>query len=171
MKVHLRIMSALLSEMQTHLRLAHPIAHERVGFLACRGGRTATGIALLPYCFLPVADGDYERDPTVGARISSEAIRKTMQYAYNHQADSILFVHEHVGRGKPSPSRTDTDCWNDLIPAFWNATRHLPHGGLILSEDSAFGLVWVRKGEPPALLTDVSAVGATIRRLLTGGRA
>ena len=142
MKIHLKLPEGLLDAITAHLRQPHSVALERVGFVACVGGNTPGGIVLLGRSFHPVRDEDYEADELVGARISSGAVQSALALAYA-KSQSMLFVHEHGHKGKPRPSRVDLDCWRELIPNFWHVRPELPHGGLILSEDNAMGIVWV----------------------------
>jgi len=116
-KVHLKLPERLLDEITARLRQPHPVAFERVGFVACAGGNTSDGVVLLARSFHPVRDGDYEADELVGARISSRAVQSVLALAYA-KAQSMLFVHEHGHKGIPHPSRVDLDCWRELIPNF-----------------------------------------------------
>lgn len=145
MRATLKIASTTLDAMREHLRKPHPIAFERVGFLACRGGNTRRGCVLVALEFLPVADEDYEDDPTAGATISANAIRVALEFALRG-AEAMLFVHEHAHRGRPRPSDTDERSWNELIPSFGYVRPGLPHGALILSHDSAMGRLWMPGG-------------------------
>jgi hypothetical protein len=163
MMAHFRITRGLLEQIQDHLRSTHPVAFERVGFVACRGASTAHGIVLVARAFYPVADEDYEEDASVGAQIGSPAIQRILQHAYSH-TDSMLFVHEHGHRGEPRPSRTDIACWRELIPNFWHVRPELPHGGLILSQDSAMGLLWVPGKKEPVKISKFSVIGQPLRR-------
>jgi len=91
-----------------HLAQPHSVALERVGFLACAGGKTGDGIVLLGRSFHPVRDEDYEADELVGARISSRAVQSALALAYA-TPQSMLFVHEHGHKGTPRPSRVELE--------------------------------------------------------------
>jgi hypothetical protein len=146
MNFHLKLTRSLITEMQQSLRVPHKVALERVGFLACQLGMGKEGAVILGQEFFPVSDANYERDRTVGARISDAAVREALEIAIEG-GRSMFFVHEHEHLGVPRPSRTDLDCWRELCPNFRNVLPGLPHGGLILSQDAAMALVWSRPGE------------------------
>lgn len=92
----------------------------------------------------PVADDNYVKDVEVGGRINGAAIRAALQVSLTKRA-GLFYVHMHEHKGSPRPSRTDIVESQKLVPDFFNATPSMPHGILILSEDSAFGLCWVGK--------------------------
>jgi hypothetical protein len=162
-KIHLKLPERLLDEITAHLAQPHSVALERVGFLACAGGNTRDGIVLLGRSFHPVRDEDYEADELVGARISSRAVQSCLALAYA-TPQSMLFVHEHGHKGTPRPSRVDLDCWRELIPNFWHVRPELPHGGLILSEDGAMGMVWVPHQIDVFPISKFTVVGRQLRR-------
>jgi hypothetical protein len=162
-KIHLKLRECLFDEITAHLRLPHPVALERVGFVACAGGNAPDGIVLLGRSFHPVRDDDYEADDRVGARISSRAVQSALAFAYRHSV-SMLFVHEHGHQGKPHPSRVDLDCWRELIPNFWHVRPELPHGGLIVSDDNAMGIVWVPHQTDVFPITTLTVVGRHLCR-------
>jgi len=162
-KIHLKFPQDLLDAITSHLRQPHPVALERVGFVACAGGNTPKGIVLLGRSFHPVRDEDYEADELVGARISSRAVQSALALSYA-KPRSMLFIHEHTHKGKPGPSRVDLDCWRELIPNFWHVRPELPHGGLILSEDKAMGLVWVPYQTDVSSISRFTVVGRQLRR-------
>jgi hypothetical protein len=161
--IHLKLPQQLHDEITTHLRQPHPVALERVGFVACAGGNSPDGMVLLARSFHPVRDEDYQADELVGARISSRAIQSALALAYGTPL-SMLFVHEHAHRGKPNPSRVDLNCWRELSPNFWHVRPELPHGGLILSHDSAMGLVWVPHETNVFPITKFTIVGRHLGR-------
>lgn len=163
MNIHLKLPGQLHDEITTHLRNPHPVALERVGFVACAGGNAPDGMVLLARSFHPVRDEDYEADELVGARISSRAIQSALALAYGTSL-SMLFVHEHAHLGMPIPSRVDLTCWRELIPNFWHVRPELPHGGLILSHDSAMGLVWVPHQTSVCPIIKFTIVGRHLRR-------
>ena len=163
MNIHLKLPQQLHDEISKHLRTPHPVALERVGFVACAGGDAPDGMVLLARSFHPVRDEDYEVDELVGARISSGAIQSAFALAYGTR-QSMLFVHEHGHRGSPVPSHVDLSCWSELIPNFWHVRPELPHGGLILSHDSATGLIWVPLQTGVFPISKFTIVGRHLRR-------
>ncbi len=120
----------------------HTFAYERVGFIACRVGKTEVDRwVMLASNYYPVEDEHYVRDETVGALINSEAIRKMLQIGYNESV-SIVHVHEHSHYGKPRLSHIDEREMNRLIPNFWHVRPNLPHAAVVLSKDSMCGFAW-----------------------------
>ena len=163
MKIHLKLPERLLDEITAQLAQPHPVALERVGFLACAGGKTRDGIVLLGRSFHPVRDEDYEADEQVGARISSRAVQSALALAYSEAAIDALRPRART-QGPPRPSRVDLDCWRELIPNFWHVRPELPHGGLILSEDNAMGMVWVPNQTDVFPIRKFTVVGRQLRR-------
>lgn len=170
MNIHLKLLQQLHDEITEHLRQPHPVALERVGFVACAGGDAPDGMVLLARSFHPVRDEDYEADELVGARINSRAIQSALALAYSGH-HSMLFVHEHGHSGRPGPSRVDLNCWRELIPNFWHVRPDLPHGGLILSHDSAMGLIWVPHQTKVFRISKFTIIGRHLRRWSEGNHA
>lgn len=170
MKIHLKLPEHLLVEISTHLRRPHSFGLERVGFVGCAGGNTPDGIVMLGRSFYPVRDDDYESDELVGARINSRAVQSALALAYA-KSQSMLFVHKHGHKGKPRPSRVDLECWRELIPNFWHVRPELPHGGLVLSDDNAMGLVWVPHQVDLLPFSNFTVVGRHLRRWSGGQHA
>jgi hypothetical protein len=162
-KIHLKLPDRLLAEIAADLHRPHPVATERVGFIASVGGATSDGIVLLGRSFHPVRDDDYEPDELVGARIGSRAVQRALALAYA-KPQSMLFVHEHRHKALPIPSRVDLDCWRELIPNFWHVRPALPHGAVILSEDAAMGLIWVPEHATVCPINKVTVVGRRLRQ-------
>lgn len=167
MKIHLKMTDSLLAEIREHLRQPHPIAFERVGFVACAGGNTSEGLILLGKSFHPVIDEDYVADKFIGAKINSHAIQSALALAYA-KSQCMLFVHEHAHEGTPEPSPVDLNCWHELVPNFWHVRPELPHGGLILSEDRAMGLVWVPRETDVFSINKFTIIGRPLRRWSAG---
>jgi len=148
MKVSLKINGPLLDEIRRDLARPHGFAHERVGFLTAGAVGVGADLALLVRDYQPVADDDYEFDPRVGAKIGSNAMRKAVQSAYRPAA-ALLHVHTHGGRGQPAFSRVDLESAVEFVPGFFETTPRMPHGLLVLSDDSARGLLWVDSKSAP----------------------
>ena len=91
------------------------------------------------------------------------AVRSALTLAYA-KSQSMLFVHEHAHKGKPRPSQVDLDCWKELIPNFWHVRPWLPHGGLILSDDNAMGIVWVPHQLDVCPISKFTVVGRHLQR-------
>lgn len=147
MTVRLKISGPLLDHLRRDLARPHRFAHERVGFLTAGAAATPGDLMLLIRGYLPVADEDYEPAPGVGARIGSAAMRKAAQAAYRPPS-CLLHVHSHGGRGLPDFSDVDLKSANAFVPGFFQSCPKMPHGLLVLSNDSATGILWVDPGEP-----------------------
>lgn len=141
MKASLKLCHDLLRGIHADLSRPHRYAAERVGFLACQLARTNYGICILGQNYLPVADDDYEDDPSVGAMMGSQAIRTALQYAYNHRT-AMFHLHRHDHVGQPSFSSVDEREAAHFVPDFWKVAPGLPHGTLVLSHDRIHGKWW-----------------------------
>src|SRR5207253_3810052 len=108
-------------------------------------------LMLLVRRYLPVADEDYESAPGVGARIGSAAMRKAAQAAYRPPS-CLLHVHSHGGRGLPGFSDVDLKSANAFVPGFFQSCPRMPHGLLVLSNDSATGILWVDPNAAPVAI-------------------
>ncbi len=150
MKVAFRINRALLSLVHDDLSRPHPFAHERVGFIGCRVAALQDGHLVLADTYQPVHDDDYEDDPTVGAMMGAGAIRKALQFAYQHPV-AMFHVHRHEHKGLPGFSRTDVRENAKFIPDFWKVRPATPHGAIVLSYDAIAGAWWdpaTRQAQP-----------------------
>jgi len=165
MRVLFKITNRLLDEVKDNLERAHSFAAERVGFLVCRPGLLEEGgIVILSHSLHDVADEDYVDDPSVGAMMGPAAIRKALQTAYN-QGASMFHVHLHAHRGKPGFSRVDAKESAKFVPDFWNVQPDLPHGAIVLSDDSAYGKCWVPGQRSPVEISEFAFVGVPMRKI------
>ena len=165
MKVLFKMTDRLLDEVKRKLEAPHPFAFERVGFLVCRPGLLDEGgIVLLSHGLHDVADEDYLDDPSVGAMMGPSAIRKALQAAYNQQA-SMFHVHLHAHKGKPGFSRIDEKESTRFVPDFWNVQPDLPHGAVVLSDDSAYGKCWIPGLTAPVEISEFAFVGVPMRKI------
>ena len=142
MTTRLKISGTLLDHLRRDLARPHRFAHERVGFLTAGAASAPDGLILLVRGYLPVADEDYEPAPGVGAWIGSAAMRKAVQAAYRPPS-CLLHVHSHGGRGLPGFSNVDIESANAFVPGFFQSCPKMPHGLLVLSNDSATSILWV----------------------------
>lgn len=164
MKVRIKIPNALLADIRQDLHRPHPFAYERVGFLTAGAAQAGEeGLLLLARDYRPVADEDYEQDPTVGAMIGSDAMRKGVQFAYQHRS-ALLHVHTHGDVGQPDFSRVDLRSGAQFVPGFFHSVPRMPHGMLVLSDDSATGLIWFGEDGPVAYVAEFVGVGAPYRK-------
>jgi hypothetical protein len=162
MKLSFRISQPLLKTIHTDLSRPHFFAYERVGFISCRIGTLKEGVSLLAENYHPVIDDDYEDGHMVGAMMGSAAIRKALQFAYNNPV-VMLHVHRHEHRGSPRFSKVDLDESAKFVPDFWKVRPNLPHGILVLSHDSIFGLCWNAITKTPQPITEITVVGRPIQ--------
>jgi hypothetical protein len=164
MKIQLRITAQLFKELHADLSRAHPHAFERVAFLSCQPAiLSGAGLLFLAHKLHPVADEDYEPSQTVGALLRGAAFRKALQYALNQPA-SMFHVHRHEHEGRPRFSELDVDESAKFVPDFWKVRPANPHGTIVLSRDSAFGLVWHTKKLPPMPISRFMVVGVPVRQ-------
>jgi hypothetical protein len=157
-KTAFRIERRLLDRVHRDLSQPHAFAHERVGFLACATAQAPGGMLLLADQYLPVADEDYLDVRSVGAMMSSAAIRKALEHALGNQV-AMVHVHRHEHRGKPSFSRVDLSEAAKFVPDFWKVRPGLPHGILVLSHDSMTGLTWDPSTARPHPIDELTVVG------------
>lgn len=157
-----RITSPLLGQIRADLHRPHPFAWERVGFISAQPAQARGGVSLLAADYHPVDDGDYEDDPSVGAKIGASAMREALQIAYRHEV-SMLHVHMHEHAGLPEFSRVDVREYPKFIPDFFNVQPCLPHGAILLSHDEMTGLVWMGRGIEPQFFQEAVEVGAPLR--------
>jgi hypothetical protein len=161
MKTRIKFTRQLLDRARTDLERPHAFAHERVGFFTA--GATACGdiVVLLAREYVPVDDADYLRNPSVGATIGSNAMRKALQFAYRARS-SLLHVHSHGGRGLPEFSGVDLKSGAEFVPAFFHAIPRMPHGMVVLSTNSASAKIWFSESETGEYASGFASVGAPL---------
>jgi hypothetical protein len=139
----IRITRSLYDAVQVDLRRPHPFAGERVGFLYGRLANSATDRPLvLITAYTPLDDDRYLPDPTVGARIDSQAIRSAMQGVIDRN-EGCFHVHIHAWPGSPRFGMTDLAELPRLVPSFQTVGQHHAHGLFLLSDDLAYADVWL----------------------------
>lgn len=160
MKARLKLPTRMLAEMRADLHRPHAFAHERVGFVTAGACLMDDGnLMLFARTYRPVDDEDYVPDPTVGVQIGSSAIRKALQSAYRPPA-AVLHIHSHGGRGLPEFSGIDRQSAREFVPSFFNAVPRMPHGIIVLSSDSAAGLLWYGQDRAEEYVIEFIGVGA-----------
>jgi hypothetical protein len=164
MIVRFKMLAALAASIRADLLRPHPFAAERVGFISCRAGRTHNGLVILASDYQPVEDADYEYDPSVGAMMGSAAIRKALQRAYS-EGTSMFHVHMHDHYGRAGFSRVDSRESARFVPDSFNVRPELPHGALVLSRDSGYGLCWPSRGRKPVAIREFVFVGWPIQKV------
>jgi hypothetical protein len=134
-----------------------------VGFLACRAARLSKdGIVLLAFEYRTVDDEDYIEDPSVGAMMGSRAIRKALEFALKNKV-GMFHIHLHGHRGRPRFSGVDSRESAKFVPDFWNVRPEMPHGALVVSIDSFYGLCWYPRGSAPSEIADFVVVGSPMK--------
>ncbi|MGH2442612.1 MAG: hypothetical protein ACRDFX_05575 [Chloroflexota bacterium] len=131
----------MVDEIRRDLRRPHAFASERVGFISVRADKTVSNLLLIGEGYYPVADEDYVDDPTVGAMMGQEAIRKALNVALLNPV-GMFHVHLHSHRGRPRFSPTDVREQRKFVPDFFKVRKH-PHGALVLSFNQQYGMVWL----------------------------
>jgi hypothetical protein len=162
MNIHFKINGALIAAARIDLRRPHPFAHERVGFIAA--GLTAAGddLLVLARTYRPVLDSDYLNDPSVGAMMGPEAIRKALQWAMETGA-ALFHVHMHGGRGLPGFSGVDLRENAKFVPDFCKVAPQSAHGAIVLSDTAARGQVWLGRKRPHTFIERFTEVGPPLR--------
>ena len=162
MKIHFKITSALLSSIRFDLRRPHAFAHERVGFLSAGLSAMGDDLLVLARDYRPVADDDYLNDPSVGAMMGPEAIRKALQWAMQSGA-ALFHLHSHGGKGVPGFSGVDLRENAKFVPDFLKVAPRVPHGAIVLSDTAASGQAWLARRHPHMFIDRFTEVGPSLR--------
>ena len=159
MSITIRMTRELWTTVQSDLNRDHPFAAERVGFLLAEVATLpAGGLLLLPTMWSPVPDQHYIDDASAGATIGPAAFRQVLQLVYRSPM-SLLHVHRHEHAGRPAFSRQDNESMRRFVPEFFNSCRTRPHGAVVLSHDSATGVVWTHSADTPNSVSRFELVG------------
>jgi hypothetical protein len=132
------------------LERPHAFAAERVGFISIRAANAGANLLLLAHGYHPVDDDDYVNDPSVGAMMGQEAIRKALNIALL-QPVGMIHVHMHGHKGVPGFSGIDLSEQLSFIPDFFKVRKGMPHGAMVLSHDKAAARIWLN----PAAICDI----------------
>jgi hypothetical protein len=158
MIVTIRCPRAFHAALVADLERRHEFAYERVGWVFAKSSSVAPdGTLLFPVEYVPVKDSDYVKDDAVGACFNTASIREALQHARNTGL-SCLQTHLHDHRGHTSFSRVDVKTIDNLAPSFRAMAPKVPHGGLVLSRDSATARLWL-PGSPASTTARVVLVG------------
>jgi len=145
MSILFRATEAFMASVRSDLERPHTFAHERIGFITIRAAAGKDHLVMLAEDYHPVADEDYVRDPTVGARIGQDALRKALNLALLNPV-GVVHVHMHLF---PSDrlwfSRVDLTEMQNFMPDFFKVGPRMPHGAIVLSPLSAAGLAWTSR--------------------------
>jgi len=144
----LRIPDTLLDTMLEDLRRPHAVAYERVGFSYGSTTKVAEGLLVALRSYKVLNDGQYISDPTVGARISSGAIRDAMQGCLDRD-EGCFHVHLHPWSGVPHPSSEDLTGILPMIVSFRQLAPRHAHGMIILSHDKAMAMMYAGTTSDP----------------------
>jgi hypothetical protein len=142
MRTIFRATADFLKDVRQDLERPHAFAAERVGFISVRAANAGENLLLLAHGYHPVDDGDYINDPSVGAMMGQEAIRKALNIALL-QPVGMIHVHMHGHKGVPGFSKIDLSEQLYFVPDFFKVRNGMPHGAIVLSHDKAAGRMWV----------------------------
>jgi hypothetical protein len=162
MKIRFKITSALLATIRIDLRRPHAFARERIGFIGAGLAAARDELLILAREYRPVRDDEYLRDPSVGAMIGDQAIRRARQWAMDERV-AIFHVHTHGGRGIPGFSGIDVRENARFVPNFVSVTPMCVHGAIVLSDTAAYGQVWLGRTSLQPFIAAFSEVGMPIR--------
>src|ERR1700726_1835022 len=160
LQTKVKIPRSLFEAALADLHRPHPFAAERVGFFSTKLTRAKKLTLIHCIAYHPVSDEHYIHDPSVGARIGSDAITEAMARS---AVDGVgqFHVHAHGGRGKPKPSITDNRESPSLAWSLWNVDRTHACGWGILSNDSGWASV-VSTEKDSGNEADVAIIGYPI---------
>ena len=165
MKTDIKLTGPLYDQIVQDLCRPHPFAAERVGFVFARIGSLCDhGKLILLNRYHSIPDEQYVDDPTVGARIGSDAMTWAMQAVYYGRAarEGLFHIHLHGHDGETGMSRTDREEIPKLIPGFQSVGNEAAHGIIILSSDHGSGWVWLQGSKDPIRAACVTVVGVPI---------
>jgi hypothetical protein len=163
MNFNFKITSALLTTIRMDLGRPHSFAHERVGFIAAGLASAGDDVLAVARSYRPVADGDYLPDPSVGAMMGPDAIRKALQWAMDG-GGALFHVHTHGGCGLPQFSNVDVREYAKFVPDFFKVAPQCAHGALVLSSNAARGAVWLARTGPSRLIDTFIEIGMPLRK-------
>lgn len=168
--IRFKIPKQIYNLMQEDLKREHLFAYERVGFLYTTSKLINNHTLLvLAKEYLPVCDDDYINDTSVGAKINSDAIRKSMQRLLDKK-EGCFHVHLHDHVGTPSPSFTDKRGLSGVVESFCNISSKQANGYLILSKNSFY--VSAKLGSEPdfSIAEQILVVGYPLNLVHTNKR-
>jgi hypothetical protein len=142
MNIIFRAQTGFIKRVRRDLLRPHAFAAERVGFITTRAAAAGSALLLLAQDYHPVADADYVDDPSVGAMLGQEALRKALDIALLNKV-GIVHVHMHDFPGRLWFSRTDLREQLKFMPDFFKVRRKMPHAAVVLGPHAAAGRVWL----------------------------
>ncbi len=164
MKITLKLLTSTLNDALHDLERPHEFAYERVGFFTAGVCQTDDdALLIIVRNYHSVKDEHYLRDPNVGASIGSDAMREAIQAAYLKNS-ALIHVHTHGGFGKPSFSGIDISSGRKFVPGFFHSVFKMPHGLMVLSNDSASAHFWLNETSNPVAVSEFITIGSSIRK-------
>ena len=163
MKVHFKITTALLTNIRMDLRRPHPFAHERVGFVSAGLSASGDDVLALAREYRAVRDDEYLRDPSVGAMMGPDAIRRALQWAMLDGV-ALFHVHTHGRYGIPGFSGIDLRENSKFVPDFFKVAPQCVHGAIVLSDTAAHGQVWFGGSQPHHSIASFIEIGMPLRK-------
>lgn len=166
MNVAMRMTDRLWTNLHADLDRVHAFAYERVAFVSCRPADDGNGgLLLLADKMHVVPDEHYERQPNMPVTITGRAFSPMLGLAYR-EAVGIFHVHRHEHSGPPRFSGVDLSEASKFVPDFWKVRPRFPHGVLVLSHDSIFGLVFQQHSPKPQGISRFSIVGTPTKDIV-----
>ena len=165
MRIDIKLTGRLYNKIVRDLARPHPFAAERVGFVFGRVGLLADeGALILLTRYQAIPDDQYVDDPSVGARIGSEALTWAMQSLYFGRAtrEGIFHIHMHQHKGETRMSRIDSRDIPKFMPGFQSVSSEAAHGIIILSLNHGSGWVWLPSRKEPIPTDTMSVIGAPV---------
>lgn len=128
-----RIPKALYMAVVKDLTRQHSFASERIGFIATKHKVLETGsIIIFATSYYPIRDEFYIDDPSVGARINSDAIREAMQIIIDKNV-GLFHVHLHsLSLFIPEFSSIDMQDNPKIVKSFGYTDDSQVHGMVVL---------------------------------------
>ena len=163
MKVLFKITTDLLTTIRSDLKRPHPFACERVGFISAGLSATGDDVLALAREYRSLNDDEYLPDPSVGAMMGPEAIRRAMQWVMQDGV-ALFHVHTHGGSGIPSFSGIDLRENAKFVPDFFKVAPQCAHGAIVLSGSAAHGHIWFDRSQPHQFITSFVEVGVPLRK-------
>ena len=163
MKVRFKITTALLTTIRTDLRRHHLFALERVGFVSAGLSASDDNLLVLAREYRPVCDDGYLRDPSVGAMMGPDAIRRALQWAMQDGV-ALFHVHSHGGLGIPCFSGIDLRENAKFVPDFFKVAPQCAHGAIVLSNTAGYGQIWFGRSQPHHFIDSFIEVGVPLRK-------
>lgn len=163
MNVRFKIQRVLLASVRADLSRPHPFASERVGFISAGLASAGNDLLVLAREFQALDDDEYLQDPSYGALMGPDAIRRALQTAIT-TGSAMFHVHQHHGTGVPYFSPLDLTENDKFVPDFFKVAPKMAHGTIVLSSNAASGQIWFSGNKPHQAIQDFVEVGAPMRK-------